>query len=597
MKLIKNRQAFFGDIWSIQTEPPRKVVILAGDQYPIDFESPQVEVALISEEINQAADNDLILDQLMVEFWNRQFILVKDLNQLEGQLSPEQIDQLTRLSLSWSNDGTNISDLTFGSKIVDESDPRLAFQERERQLIHPLAISIFSLLAEREEMRAQVIDQWQQERELEAQTVSIDWPSQQVEYISRMVQAAVRLPEYTSRLRLNEIALAALVEAHTNYELGRLDQGQQEDLVSFEPIFRLDTTPARSTLFDIGLIAINGHRINVRPAIEDGWILIDRRLFYQQLSDYFVGVGYQAQTNQATIFGYLSQADAETLQTDYDRRLLALDVQQFLPVSDLYRKLATAAPSSASPVVLKPQFKPINFDQLDLSLLVSELPDEVYLQLLQSETEAEKYIQARLAFDQAIRTSRQFSTPPIELIGSKLTEIFQNSVDSFRDFITAPDRLNLAAAGESPQSLVFDCASKQTFPELEIQIGFYQHEFDFSVIGLPTDLAGYRFSILIFDQQAKQQFKSPSSLIKLQSEGDFLPELTAYLANLETEDLPNHLRWMVTEIECPQLIPPPSKRRVDADGNILFGIDNLKGDTASTDDFLILLYPDNDAAE
>jgi len=592
MKMIKDRQAFFGDIWSIKTDPPRQVVILAGDKYPVDFESPQVEVALISDEINQATDKDLILDQRMIEFWNRQFLLIDQLIQLEGQLNPTQIDQLTRLILSISNENVDLSDLRFGTEISGQSDPRLNFQERERQSIQSLSVSILSLIDEREEMRAEVIEKWQQERELEPESMSIDWTTQQAQYISHLVSNSVQLPEYNSRLRLNEMALAILVESHTKYELDRLDRGQQKDLSSFEPIFRLDATPARSTLFDIGIVAINGHRINVRPTIEDSWILIDRRIFYQQLSDYFVGIEYATEDERATIFGYLSHTDAENLLTDYNRQFLALDVQQFLPVTDLYQRLATASSNSRS-WANKSQPTPLDFDQLDLSLLVSDLPDDVYLQLLYSETEAEKYVQARIAFDQEIRSSRRSST------NSRKIEIFDNPILSFKEFVTTTDRLSLAAAGESPQKLVFDCKNKRTLESADIRIESHQDEFDFAIMGLPSDVIDFRFSILIFDQQAKQQFNSTSSLINIDLEKDFLTELASYLAALETEELDNQLQWIVNEFNCNyDLDLPESSQRVDEDGNILFGIDDLQGGSITSNDaFLILLYPDGDESE
>ncbi|HIE29644.1 TPA: hypothetical protein EYP66_20430 [Candidatus Poribacteria bacterium] len=148
----RSKKAELGEIWATKSEPclpggkvlekvesPRDVVILLDDKDAYDRRYPDVRVAPISTETQNASNRDLILEskenplgkRIMIELWNSQPMLKMNLAHRLSKLSEEVIEQLDRLNQKVWGFEVSTEGIKTGPSIIDINDPRLIFQENE----------------------------------------------------------------------------------------------------------------------------------------------------------------------------------------------------------------------------------------------------------------------------------------------------------------------------------------------------------------------------------------------------------------------------------------------------------------------------------
>ncbi|MBD3183299.1 hypothetical protein GF312_13465 [Candidatus Poribacteria bacterium] len=182
-----------GEIWATKSSPlspnggqlpevqnPVHVVILLDDKDAYNKSYPDVRIAPISNKVDQASDMDLMLSaeenplekDIIIEIWNSQPMLKANLSQLYGKLSDKLINQLGRLQLKLLETEIDISDIKTGAPVVDESDPRLDFQEREIEKTLYLR-GPFNELVEKLELDSQPLLTLEQIQEMHKRLVAI----------------------------------------------------------------------------------------------------------------------------------------------------------------------------------------------------------------------------------------------------------------------------------------------------------------------------------------------------------------------------------------------------------------------------------------
>lgn len=166
-----------GQIWStyscfelpdgrhFETEDPRLVVILDGAGSPSQC-LDQIAVAPLSLSTSMAAQFDLLVSEdrsplgfdVMVETWNETPAVKGQLKQFLGKLSPEALSVLHSLYAAQLVDEPAPARPTnwTGPRIMDERDPRLAFQEAEIRAVEYLSKAATASLMLREAVHQDV---------------------------------------------------------------------------------------------------------------------------------------------------------------------------------------------------------------------------------------------------------------------------------------------------------------------------------------------------------------------------------------------------------------------------------------------------------
>lgn len=626
MKIEKDFKVFFADIWSTKTEPtapdgtklprvekPKDVVILLTDKEPIDEEYPDLFVAPISTEIDFACDRDLLLSAddnplkqpIMIELWNSQPMLKQNLGELRGYLKKEQAEQLKRLHRSLYEGGIQISDVPTGELIDSEADQRMDFHKREIKETLYLRLPVQRLIEMRSQENAETVTKWQEDKTECREHCEIVLPPEQIRRIRNWTRKAVLLPEYASRLRENEIALSAFMESLLDYQLDtQPDNWALEEQFKFKPLIRFDVAPARSTLFDLAMVSINGWWIDVLPVSPkaDGFVQIDRRIFDNLLADYYIPVQLEKSKDgglKASILGYLEREDIEQLKLSYDKYRYCVDLEHFLPLLELWQKIAEKKVPARDRVILG---EAIDFQMLDLELPVVDLPDAVYLRMLSSEQDAEQYILAKQRWEaeidawqteqiQIAEALEKISPPALfyALIAPIQYEVVKSVMSSYYTIriataLQADSRKKGRTGSKQPIELViFDLNTGERIETDYFDIRY--KEKTFRVYDLPERLVGCPFEVLFFDEEINQRFRElllQSSLLKIEDQG-----LTASFDGMDAEVLAALLKEMGTVV--PRFLEiPPEQNTVKKGGRIEFDFPE-GAEVLSEDRFLVLI--------
>jgi hypothetical protein len=160
MKTPQPDQLELGQIWSTHSflELPdgrrfeaneARLVVILEDADSLSESLDQITVGPISHSVNMATDSDLIVSEgnspfkfdFMVEVWNETPTLKGHLRQCLGKLSDEAVTALSALYTIQLLDEPVPETLKqwVGFRIVNEDDPRLAFQETEIKTVAYLA--------------------------------------------------------------------------------------------------------------------------------------------------------------------------------------------------------------------------------------------------------------------------------------------------------------------------------------------------------------------------------------------------------------------------------------------------------------------------
>jgi len=549
MKIEKDFKVFFADIWATKAEPtapdgtklprvenPKDVVILLTDKEPIDEEYSDLFVAPISTETELACNRDLLLSAdenplkqpIMIELWNSQPMLKQNLSELRGYLKKEQADWLKRLHLSLYEGGIQISDVPTGKPIESEDDTRVDFHKREIEETLYLRLPVQQLIEMRSQENAETVAKWQEDKTECGEHSEIILPSEQIRRIRNWTRKAILLPEYASQLRENEIALAAFMEALLDYQLETEPENfDLEARFKVKPLIRFDVAPNRSTLFDLAMVSINGWWVDVRPVStkSDGFVQIDRRIFDSPFAaDYYIPVPLEKSKDgglEAKIPGYLAHEDIEQLKLGCDKYRYSVDLEHFLPMRELWQKIAEKRATVRDWVRLG---EAIDFQTLDLELPVVDFPDAVYLRMLSSKEDAKQYIREKKQWEAEIEV---WQTKQIR-IAEILEEI--SPVDLFKDLIAKVRRvveagremvekvLHLSRKPLAPAFLaparqfdgmmagrmgasVIDLETGKLIKEAMSEVVYNGEESELYISELPEHLSGRKFRVLFFDNE------------------------------------------------------------------------------------------------